>query len=134
MKYEDLIRVQRMVNSQVEYETDQDNFGERERWEVAQTKGDCEDIALRKMHELLNLGWNVQYLRLTFCYIGRRAANTGHCVLVVEFNDQLFVLDNRAYDVYTVPENDNYIWNSCQEFGGSQNWVSCEEVFSQFYD
>lgn len=133
MKYSDLIEVQSLVNSSVSYLSDAENYGVREKWEIAEEFGDCEDYALRKLHELLDRGWDIQYLRLAFCYIGERAAGNGHCVLVAELDNQLYVLDNRAYTVYTVPENEDYIWNSCQETGGSKKWVSCEEVFTKFY-
>lgn len=137
MEYSDLDHVNFQINNKVRYISDSVHFHTAERWEDAteqQNLGDCEDFSLAKLHALLELGWPIEALRLTFCWVGREADDTGHAVLVVEYKDRLYVLDNRYMQVRELDECTDYVWNTTQEIGGSQHWVSCKSVFSKFYD
>lgn len=133
MKIEDLVEVQMKVNAEVVYEDDQITYNQPEYWEIAQQVGDCEDYALRKLRELLARGWPIEKLRLAFCWVGTVGSNNGHGVLIAEFENDLYVLDNRYEGVYAVPDIDEYVWHSCQEIGGSRRWVPCRQVFEKFY-
>lgn len=133
MKIEDLVEVQMGINARVTYQSDQTLYQVPDFWEVAKEVGDCEDFALRKLRELLARGWPVEQLRLAFCWVGSVAPGNGHCVLIVEFENDLYILDNRLEGVYAVPDLDEYVWHSCQEVGGSRTWVPCRQVFEKFY-
>ena len=133
MRFEDLQEVQEQVNSSTIYKTDLEQYNKEEYWEEAGKYGDCEDYAIKKLHLLLKRGWDIKKLRLCICWVGEKAADTGHAVLLAEFNNHLYVLDNRydgVYEPFSVPW---YIWNSCQREGGSKDWVACQALFRRFY-
>ncbi len=132
MKLKDLHEVQRIVNGAVTYREDLDQYGLQEYWAEAGLYGDCEDYAIRKLRILELLGWDIKKLRLCFCWVDFKGPRQGHAVLLAEFENKLYVLDN-AYDyVYTVAQRPNYIWGSCQKEGGSREWANCSEVFAKY--
>lgn len=136
MTFNDLIEINKEFNKRITYVTDLENYNLPEMWESAienNNQGDCEDYSLAKLHELLQRGWPIETLRLTFCWVDEEAPDSGHAVLVAEFNKKLYVLDNRYDEVREVPDCHDYIWNTTQEVGGSKKWVSCKNVFSRFY-
>jgi len=137
MNIQELSQVNAKWNEKITYVSDDEKYNTIEQWEDAIEKGyagDCEDYAIAKLHELLRIGWPIERLRLTFCWVGAERDNEGHAVLVVEYNNQLWVLDNRFKPVREVTDCTDYVWNTCQEVGGSKVWVPCSEVFSKFYD
>ena len=137
MDFSDLQKVNYDYNQKITYVGDGKKYRVAEQWEDATehgNEGDCEDFALAKLHELLRRGWPIEKLRLTFCWVGKEADDSGHAVLVAECDDRLWVLDNRFNQLREVPDCTDYVWNTTQEVGGSQNWVACRQVFSQFYD
>lgn len=136
MKFKDLQEVQHEINSSVKYQEDTQTYNRAEYWEVAESIGDCEDYALRKLHELLNRGWPIEKLRLATAWCEN---NLGyHAVLIATdvLNESSgyvgnYVLDNRTTDVYQ-PETGYYNadgaeviykWDRIQSIGGSQTWV-----------
>jgi predicted transglutaminase-like cysteine proteinase len=137
MILQDLIEVNHEYNQKITYVGDTWTYKSSEQWENALehgNQGDCEDFAIAKLHALLDKGWPIETLRLTFCWVDKEADDSGHAVLVVEFDNRLWVLDNRFNKLREVTECTDYVWNTTQEVGGSQNWVACRKVFSQFYD
>jgi predicted transglutaminase-like cysteine proteinase len=136
MNFNDLLEVNQQLNYKITYESDDTHYQTSERWENAlenSNLGDCEDFAIAKLRALLERGWPIQVLRLTFCWVDKEADDSGHAVLVVEFQNRLWVLDNRYDEVREVPNCTDYVWNTIQEVGGSQNWIPCQYVFSKFY-
>ena len=62
----ELDEVNRRVNKSVVPETDMDHYGISEYWTLpTDGKGDCEDYALLKRHELMQLGWPSSALLMT---------------------------------------------------------------------
>lgn len=132
MNIQDLVKVQTEVNDSTIYETDIDQYGKCEYWEEAGKYGDCEDFAIKKMHQLLKMGWDIKKLRLCICWVGIKDKGTGHAVLIAELNNKLYCLDNRADGVYEVDKNPDYVWNSIQREGGEKVWVACRDLFHKF--
>ena len=63
-------------------------------------EGDCDSYATAKQWRLVHgYGWPVEALRLACCFVEPSAApekrNLYHCVLLADFGDQTYVLDNR---------------------------------------
>jgi len=56
-------------------------------------KGDCEDYALLKRHELLKLGWSPSVLLIT---VVSDEKGEGHAVLTARTTAGDFILDNRV--------------------------------------
>lgn len=133
MNKQDLDKVQTLVNNTTVYETDLDQYHQVEMWEEAGKYGDCEDFAIKKLRMLLKMGWPIAKLRLAICWVGEKAPDTGHAVLLAELDNRIYVLDNRYDWVYEPTENPEYVWNSCQRIGGVKEWVTCRSVFSRFY-
>lgn len=137
MNFYDLQDVNYSYNQKITYTEDRKLYHTPERWEDAtenRNQGDCEDYAIAKLHELLRRGWPIEKLRLTFCWVDKEGDDNGHAVLIAEHDDRLWCLDNRFNRIREVIDCDDYVWNTTQEVGGSQNWVSCQKVFSKFYD
>jgi predicted transglutaminase-like cysteine proteinase len=127
MKFSDLQAINFNVNNMIQYKPDMETYGRSEEWAIAETVGDCEDYALRKLHELLALGWPLEKLRLATCWVEN---NLGyHAVLVVtdvENDDGYignYVLDNRFMNIYQPETQTSYTWDKIQQTGGSATWV-----------
>jgi len=136
MKFIDLNDVNVKWNDKITYVSDDIKYRTPEQWEDATErgyKGDCEDYSIAKLHELVKRGWPIELLRLAFCWVGPEQDRSGHAVLLAEYDNQLWVLDNRFDELREVSDCLDYVWNTCQEIGGSMNWKPCSEVFAQFY-
>jgi predicted transglutaminase-like cysteine proteinase len=60
-------------------------------WSLNTERGDCEDYALLKRQQLLEMGWSSSSLRIATALT---QGGTGHAVLIVRLNNQDVVLDN----------------------------------------
>ena len=84
----ELIKVNKEINAAVRYRAD----AGRDFWEVGGREGDCEDIAIRKLAELVgSYGFPRGALTLSACKLdyGR-----GHAVLLVHSDKGVYVMDN----------------------------------------
>ncbi|NIA67250.1 transglutaminase-like cysteine peptidase [Pelagibius litoralis] len=64
-----------------------------DRWRLAESEGDCEDYAIRKLHTLCkDYGWPRSALTLAACHI---ESGLGHAVLLVHSDKGVYALDNR---------------------------------------
>lgn len=102
-----LARVNRWVNDQIAYESDDRLYGQRDHWAtadqtLAQLKGDCEDYAILKMQMLRAAG--IRPDRIKFTLLRDLAANRDHAFLVVTGTSGDKVLDNNINRVYGVHE------------------------------
>jgi predicted transglutaminase-like cysteine proteinase len=89
-RWADLNEINRTVNRGIIPEANQ--FGlATETWLINPTRGDCNDYAVSKRHELLSRGWPARALLLSEVVV-----NSGehHLVLVVRTNSGDLVLDN----------------------------------------
>lgn len=93
----DLDSVNRRINGAITAVTDQDYYGKREVWTYPDDGfGDCEDFALLKRRELMQLGWPASSLRMALV---RQRNGEAHAVLFVTTDRGDFVLDNLVADV-----------------------------------
>jgi predicted transglutaminase-like cysteine proteinase len=98
-----LLRSINRRGNQIEWTSDEENWGVNERWELPKEVGgrkleDCDGITLWKMHELMKLGVPASPLLFTICMT---EANEGHAVLCVVTDRGDFILDNRFDEVKT---------------------------------
>ncbi|MPZ10283.1 MAG: hypothetical protein GEU89_08730 [Kiloniellaceae bacterium] len=83
-----LIEVNKQINAALRYRNDAD----KDYWEVGGSEGDCEDIALRKLAELVNShGFPRGALTLSACKLDY---NRGHAVVLLHSDKGVYVMDN----------------------------------------
>jgi predicted transglutaminase-like cysteine proteinase len=83
----------RHINRTIEAATDQEIYGEVERWTLPKQRGDCEDFALLKRHLLMRRGWPASALLMT---VVRDEKGEGHAVLTARTTKGDFILDNKT--------------------------------------
>lgn len=112
--------VNAFVNGKIAPVSDQDLYGEAERWVYPTDAGDCEDYVLLKKRYLQNLGFASTALLITVVLDEK---NDGHAILTVATDAGDYVLDNRNNDV--VRWNDTkYKFLKRQSRGNPLNWVA----------
>ena len=95
-RWEQLLSVNGLVNEMIAPVSDQELYGEEERWTFPTTKGDCEDYVLLKRRMLIEKGWPTSALLIT---VVTDENGGGHAVLTVRTSKGDFILDNRRPDV-----------------------------------
>jgi predicted transglutaminase-like cysteine proteinase len=106
--------VNRAINKAVEPATDLEVYGVNEYWTLPRSKGDCEDYALLKRHNLVRKGWPVSSLLMT---VVRDEKGEGHAVLTARTLQGDFILDNKIEDVR--------LWNQTPyEFVMRQSYIN----------
>jgi predicted transglutaminase-like cysteine proteinase len=89
--------INRRVNRLITPETDLKHYGVAEFWTLpTDGRGDCEDYALLKRHELFKLGWPSSALLIT---VVSDEKGEGHAVLTARTTAGDFILDNKVDDV-----------------------------------
>jgi predicted transglutaminase-like cysteine proteinase len=88
--------VNRAVNKAIAPATDLEVYGVNEYWTLPRTRGDCEDYALLKRHDLMKKGWPVSALLMT---VVRDEKGEGHAVLTARTMQGDYILDNKLDDV-----------------------------------
>jgi predicted transglutaminase-like cysteine proteinase len=85
------------VNHTIRPEEDLKHYGIADYWTLpADGRGDCEDYALLKRHELIKLGWPSSALLMT---IVSDEKGQGHAVLTARTGAGDFILDNKVDEV-----------------------------------
>jgi predicted transglutaminase-like cysteine proteinase len=91
-----------LINALIDYQPDRNQWGVADQWTAPFVnkkgafetgQGDCEDYAITKRHQLIELGWSTAELRLA---VTRTASGEGHLVLVARTAGGDVVLDNRT--------------------------------------
>ncbi|MBN9334451.1 transglutaminase-like cysteine peptidase [Devosia sp.] len=91
-KWTELLWVNASVNARIIPMSDMDLYGVEEFWTYPNDGyGDCDDIALEKRRELIQLGWAPSTLLMT---VVRQANGEGHAVLMVRTDRGDLILDN----------------------------------------
>ena len=85
---DEISRINRRVNRAIRPQPDRPGF---DSWDINVTAGDCEDYALQKRNDLIQLGWPTDRVRLA---LGRTARGEPHAVLLVRVGDTDYVLDS----------------------------------------
>jgi predicted transglutaminase-like cysteine proteinase len=91
-----LDEINRAVNHAIAPATDMEVYGVPEYWTLPRTRGDCEDYALLKRHDLIRKGWPVSAMLMT---VVRDERGEGHAVLTARTVQGDFILDNKTDEV-----------------------------------
>jgi predicted transglutaminase-like cysteine proteinase len=114
-------RVNAAVNVSIEPASDLDNYGVAEYWAYPDNgKGDCEDYALLKRRELMNLGFPREALLMT---VVRDLEGEGHAVLMLKTTAGDFILDNKVMPIRRWSET-GYHFVKRQSQENPNVWVS----------
>lgn len=107
-------RVNRAVNNEVVYRTDDKDFWDFPRYDAKLDKyiGDCEDNALEKWDDLL-MDTNGKSPHISFCLCKRRTGRRwiGHAVLLIHADTGVYVMDNTFNIVYPWDHRMVRYWN-----------------------
>jgi len=95
-RLKELDEINRSVNKAIAPATDLEVYGVNEYWTMPRTRGDCEDYALQKRHDLAAKGWPVSSLLMT---VVRDEKGEGHAVLTARTVQGDYILDNKIEDV-----------------------------------
>lgn len=119
-----LARVNRWVNRQIAYRSDDENYRQRDFWATAEQTialgaGDCEDFAILKMHMLRAAG--VDPHRMKLMLLRDLAANSDHAFLLVQTAAGSVILDNTTDRVYG--SNEAVAIRPVLSFGETGRWV-----------
>lgn len=118
----ELDQVNREVNTAIEPATDLEIYGVNELWTLPTKKGDCEDFALLKRHNLIARGWPVSALLVT---VVRDEKNEGHAILTARTTQGDFVLDNKTDEVKLWTQTP-YHFVMRQSYINPRVWVSLD--------
>ena len=100
--------------------SDQDLYGEPERWVYPTDAGDCEDYLLLKKRYLEGLGFPPEALLITVVLDEK---TEGHAVLTVTTDGGDFILDNRRNDVLRWSDV-NYTFLKRQSHSNPAQWMA----------
>ncbi len=115
-----LYQVNTYVNGKIKPVSDQELYGEAERWVYPTTAGDCEDFVLLKKRALEKLGVSPKNLQITVVLDER---NEGHAVLMVATEEGDYILDNRRNDIL-LWNDANYTFLKRQSAKNPRQWVA----------
>lgn len=115
-----IYQVNAYVNGKIAPISDQDLYGEPERWAYPTDAGDCEDYLLLKKRSLQELGFPPEALLITVVLDEK---NEGHAVLTVTTDGGDFILDNRRNDVLRWSDT-NYTFLKRQSHNDPVQWVA----------
>jgi predicted transglutaminase-like cysteine proteinase len=113
-------QVNTYVNGKVAPISDQELYGEPERWTYPANSGDCEDYVLLKKRKLQALGFAPEALLITVVLDEK---GEGHAVLSVTTDKGDFVLDNRRNEVLRWNKT-NYTFLKRQSPANPLQWVA----------
>lgn len=113
--------VNRKINAAIKPTTDQDHWGNIDRWDIpTDGQGDCEDIQLLKRKVLVEqYGFSKRALRMTVVIDEQ---GEGHAVLMVRTNEGELILDNKR-DAILPWHQTGYVFVK-REGQDSRSWVS----------
>lgn len=115
-----IYQVNTYVNGKIAPVSDQDLYGEPERWVYPTDAGDCEDYLLLKKRYLEGLGFPPEALLITVVLDEK---NEGHAVLTVTTDGGDFILDNRRNDVLRWSDV-NYTFLKRQSHSNPAQWMA----------
>jgi len=96
-RWNELLQVNAQVNASIIPASDKEIYGVEEFWTYPTGGyGDCEDFALEKRRQLIDLGWAPSTLMIA---VVRQANGEGHAVLMVRTDRGDLVLDNQAGEI-----------------------------------
>jgi len=119
----DLIEVNDKYN-EYPYSSDPDFMDTWNALDPAAKEGnDCDSFSVSKLLDLFKRGWPIESLRLATCMVEGTAVEN-HAVLVVAFEGQEYVLDNRQRGLQSLRDlyDLGYTPVRIQREGGSMGW------------
>ena len=123
--FTELTRVNRSVNQAIE---PLPSGSEPPVWRLDVRAGHCNDYAVQKRHNLIQLGWPANALALA---VVRTPTGAGHLVLTVRTDHGDFVLDNRRPNVVAW-QRTGYTWPIRQSERNPQYWVQIDQGAAAF--
>jgi predicted transglutaminase-like cysteine proteinase len=122
--WDDLVKVNRWANDNIQPVTDLEHWGVVERWNYPDDgKGDCEDYVLLKRRMLMQAGWPREALLIT---VVRDKRGDGHAVLTVKTDRGEYILDNQESEVLAWNKT-GYRYVKRQSQSDQNAWVSLGE-------
>jgi predicted transglutaminase-like cysteine proteinase len=119
----ELDQVNREVNHAIVPLSDLKHYGVADYWTLPMDgKGDCEDYALLKRHNLVKLGWPASALLMTVVWDEKQK---GHAVLTARTTAGDFVLDNKTDSIRLWNET-HYRFVMRQSFVDPLIWVDLD--------
>src|SRR5450631_3216026 len=115
-----LERVNQRVNASIVSKSKAYGSSLEDTWTIAPDRGDCNDDAVTKRHELLRRGFPSSALRL---WVTKTAAGIGHLVLVVVTTKGDLVMDSLA-DAIQPWQSTGYQWLKIQSARDPHYWVA----------
>ena len=97
-RLKELDEINRTVNHAIAPATDLEVYGVNEYWTLPRSRGDCEDYALLKRHDLIEKGWPVSAVLIT---VVRDEKGEGHAVLSARTLQGDYILDNKTDEIRT---------------------------------
>ena len=97
-RLKELDEINRTVNHAIAPATDLEVYGVNEYWTLPKARGDCEDYALLKRHDLIGKGWPVSAMLMT---VVRDEKGEGHAVLTARTLQGDYILDNKTDEIRT---------------------------------
>jgi predicted transglutaminase-like cysteine proteinase len=119
-RWHQLFRINSYVNNKIAPVSDQDLYGEVERWTLPRNAGDCEDYALLKQKQLIDMGFPANALRMT---VVMDENQEGHAVLTLVTAQGDYILDNRRNDILRSAET-KYSFLKRQSADNPRQWVA----------
>jgi predicted transglutaminase-like cysteine proteinase len=113
-----LKRVNRSVNLSIIPELKSYGPDLQDGWTIAPFRGDCNDYAVTKRHELLESGLPSKALRLS---VVKTASGIGHLVLVVVTTKGDIVMDNLT-EALRPWQSTDYLWLKIQSAADARFW------------
>ena len=124
-----LKQINREVNDGIRYTPD-----EGESWDIilelnGDSPGDCDDFAVTKRQQLIDLGFDWMDLKLATCWTkkDRDEWKNYHLVLIVDTDKGKLVLDN-AWDDIDHMEDRKYLFHKIQDSTSVTGWRECDIV------
>ncbi|TPN21537.1 transglutaminase [Mesorhizobium sp. B2-3-3] len=119
-----IVNINNSVNTRIKPRTDMENYGVEEYWAYPDNGyGDCEDYALEKRRELMDVGVAAGDLLMT---VARQPNGDGHAVLTVRTSLGEFILDNLETKVLSWTDTD-YTYLKRQSTENSGVWVTIND-------
>jgi predicted transglutaminase-like cysteine proteinase len=119
-----MVSINNSVNTRITPRTDMEMWGKEEVWSYPDSGfGDCEDYALEKRRELMNIGVPAGDLLMT---VARQPNGDGHAVLTVRTSLGEFILDNLQPKVLSWNDTD-YTYLKRQSTENSGVWVTIND-------
>ena len=119
-RWDQLYQVNSYVNDKIAPISDQDLYGEAERWAYPIDAGDCEDYVLLKKRYLEGLGFSAEALLITVVLDEK---GEGHAILTITTDAGDYVLDNRLDDVLRWNDS-HYRFLKRQSHNNPLQWVA----------